>query len=71
MFLSKVLGLLVLLVASGLLYDLAASPEFHALRVSVSGNSLLTAQEVEAASSVTGANLFRSEERRVGKECRL
>ena len=56
--LTKLFGLAVLLGASGLMYDVASSPELRATRVSVTGNRLLSAPEVEAAAAVTGLNLF-------------
>jgi hypothetical protein len=56
--LSKLLGLAVLLAASGLMYDVASSPELRVSRVSVVGNRLMSAAEVETAAGVTGLNLF-------------
>ena len=56
--LSKLLGLAVLLAASGLMYDVASSPELRVSRVSVVGNQLMSAAEIEAAAGVTGLNLF-------------
>jgi cell division septal protein FtsQ len=52
------LGLAILLGTSGLLYHVASSPEFRVSRVSVEGNRLLTAAEVEAVASVSGVNVF-------------
>src|SRR5918912_1479655 len=56
--LSKLVGLAVLLGASALLYHLASSPEFTISGVSVGGNRVLTAGEIEAAASATGLNIF-------------
>jgi cell division protein FtsQ len=58
MLLSKLVGLAVLLSASALLYDLASSPEFTISGVSVGGNRVLAAGEIEAAASATGLNVF-------------
>lgn len=56
---TKVVALAALLWSSGLLYDVASSQEFRPARVVVSGNNLLGAEEVEAALSLDGANLFQ------------
>lgn len=56
--LTKLLGLGLLLGASGLLYDLASSPRLQVSRVSVTGSRLLQPAEVEAAAAVDGLNLF-------------
>jgi cell division septal protein FtsQ len=40
------------------MYDLVSSPEFSISRVTVAGNKLLTAGEVEAAASASGLNAF-------------
>jgi hypothetical protein len=69
--LSKLVGLAVLLGASGLLYDLASSPEFQVSRVSVAGNRLLTAEELEATASVGGRNLFWIRRSDVSQRLRL
>jgi cell division septal protein FtsQ len=55
---SKLIGLAVLFGLSGLMYDLVSSPEFSISRVTVAGNGLLTAGEVEAAASASGLNVF-------------
>jgi cell division septal protein FtsQ len=69
--LSKLVGLAVLLGASGLMYDLVSSPEFSVSRVSVAGNALLTAGELEATASVTGTNLFWIRRADLGQRLRL
>jgi len=46
------------MAASAALYDLASSPIFQVSHVSVSGNRLLTDDEIEAVASAGGLNLF-------------
>jgi hypothetical protein len=48
----------VLVGAGSLLSYLASSPELEVARVSVAGNNILTAQDVEATAGVTGVNLL-------------
>ena len=55
---SKLLALLLLVGASGLLYYVAASDDFRIATVAVSGARLLTPGEVEAAAAVSGINIF-------------
>jgi cell division septal protein FtsQ len=56
--LARMLGLVALLALSGLLYDTATSPEFRIRQVTVSGNHLLTTDEVLAVAAVQGTNSF-------------
>jgi len=56
--LGRILALFALLGVSGLLYDVAASPDFRVRQVSVSGNHLLSSDEVLSAAGVQGANVF-------------
>jgi cell division septal protein FtsQ len=56
--LGRILALFALLGVSGLLYDVAASPDFRARQVSVSGNHLLSGDEVLGAAALQGANVF-------------
>lgn len=55
---GRLLALAALLGVSGLLYDVAASPDFRVRQVSVSGNHLLSSDEVLAAAAVQDANVF-------------
>ena len=55
---TRLLALLLLSAASGLLYHVATSDEFRITAVRVSGNQLLAASELEAAAAVSGANIF-------------
>ncbi|HYU19147.1 MAG TPA: FtsQ-type POTRA domain-containing protein [Chloroflexota bacterium] len=56
--LAKLLALLLLFAASGLLYHVATSDGFRVTRVAVAGNQLLSASELEATAAVDGANIF-------------
>jgi len=55
---GRILALAALLGVSGLLYDVAASPDFRVRQVSVTGNHLLSSDEVLAAAAVQGVNVF-------------
>jgi cell division protein FtsQ len=52
------LALALLSAASGLLYDVATSDDFRIAEVIVAGNQLLSANDLEAAAAVSGANIF-------------
>ena len=56
--LARLLALLLLSGASGLLYHVATSDGFRIGGVVVAGNQLLTAGEVEVAAAVRGMNIF-------------
>jgi cell division septal protein FtsQ len=56
--LVKLVGVAALLGCLGLLYDGAASPAFRVQHVAVSGNRLLSAEEVLDAAAVQGMNVF-------------
>ncbi|MDP8925048.1 MAG: FtsQ-type POTRA domain-containing protein [Chloroflexota bacterium] len=55
---SRLVALILLFGASGLLYHVAASDNFRITSVVVSGTRLLSSSEVEAAASVSGVNIF-------------
>lgn len=55
---SKLIALLLLVGASGLLYHVAASDDFRIGSVVVTGTRLLSAGEVETAAAVSGINIF-------------
>ncbi len=55
---TKLLGLLALLGILGLLYDGAAAPAFRVQQVAVSGNHLLSPEEIVDAAAVQGMNVF-------------
>ena len=55
---QQIVGLAVLWGASSLLYDVVSSPDFRIGRVSVTGNRLLTSEEVELTASASGLNVF-------------
>jgi len=57
-FLTRLLAILLLLGASGLLYHVATSDEFRVASVVVAGNRLVPASQLEAAASVYGVNIF-------------
>lgn len=55
---AKLLAVLLLFGASGLLYHVAASDDFRIASVAVTGTRLLTNGEVEATAAVSGINIF-------------
>ncbi len=55
---SKLIALILLFGASGLLYHVAASDDFRITTVVVRGTRLLSDGEVEAATAVSGVNIF-------------
>jgi cell division septal protein FtsQ len=55
---TKLIALLLLSGASGLLYHVATSDEFRITRVRVAGNQLVPGSELETAAAVSGANIF-------------
>jgi cell division protein FtsQ len=55
---TKLIALLLLFGASGLLYHVAASDDFRIVSVVVRGTRLLSDSEVEAAAAVSGINIF-------------
>ncbi len=55
---SKLIALILLFGASGLLYHVAASDDFRITSVVVRGTRLLSDGEVEAAAAVSGINIF-------------
>jgi hypothetical protein len=69
--LSKLVGLALFLALGGLVYWVASSPEFSASRVSIAGNRLMTAGELEAVASVSGVNLFWLRPAELGQRLRL
>jgi cell division protein FtsQ len=69
--LSKLVGLAVLWGASSLLYDVVSSPDFTIGRVSVTGNRLLTPEEVELTASASGLNVFWIRRAELGRRLQL
>ena len=63
---TKLLALLPLFGASGLLYHVAASDGFRIERIVVIGSRLVTAAEIERSAAVTGLNIFWVREEEVG-----
>jgi len=63
---TKMLALLLLFGASGLLYHVAASDGFRIERVVVIGSQLIPAAEIERSAAVTGLNIFWVREEEVG-----
>ena len=55
---SKLIALILLFGASGLLYHVAASDDFRITSVVVTGTQLLSESEVETAAAVSGINIF-------------
>lgn len=55
---SKLIALILLFAASGLLYHVAASDDFRITSVVVTGTRLLSDSEVETAAAVSGINIF-------------
>jgi len=63
---TKLLALILLFGASGLLYHVAASDGFRIEKVVVVGSQLVPSAEIERAASVTGLNIFWVREEEVG-----
>ena len=63
---AKLIALLLLFGASGLLYHVAASDGFRIERVVVIGTQMIPAAEIERAAAVTGLNIFWVREEEVG-----
>ncbi len=63
---TKLLALVLLFGASGLLYHVAASDGFRIERVVVIGSQLIPAGEIERSAAVTGLNIFWVREEEVG-----
>ncbi|MFN8637765.1 MAG: cell division protein FtsQ/DivIB [Chloroflexota bacterium] len=63
---TKLLALILLFGASGLLYYVAASDGFRIERVVVVGSQLVPSAEIERAAAVTGLNIFWVREEEVG-----
>jgi cell division protein FtsQ len=55
---TKLIAVLLLSAASGLLYHVATSDDFRIAEVIVAGNQLLSESDLEAAAAVSGANIF-------------
>jgi cell division septal protein FtsQ len=64
--LTKLLALILLFGASGLLYHVAASDGFRVERVVVVGSQMVPAAEIEQSAAVTGLNIFWVKEQEVG-----
>ena len=56
---ARLLAIVLLCSASGLLYHVASAEEFRVARVVVAGNELVSAAELEVTAAVDGANIFR------------
>lgn len=63
---TRLIALLLLFGASGLLYHVAASDDFRIASVVVTGAELVPAAEVEQIAAVTGLNIFWLREEEVG-----
>jgi cell division protein FtsQ len=63
---TKLLALVLLFGASGLLYHVAASDGFRIERVVVIGSQLIPAADIERSAAVTGLNIFWVREEEVG-----
>ncbi|MCC7370000.1 MAG: cell division protein FtsQ/DivIB [Chloroflexi bacterium] len=63
---ARLLALMLLFGASGLLYYVAASDGFKIERVVVLGSQLVPPDEIESAAAVTGLNIFWLKEEEVG-----
>lgn len=63
---TKLLAVILLFGASGLLYHVAASDAFVIREVAVAGSQLVPSAEIERASAVTGLNVFWIREEEVG-----
>jgi cell division septal protein FtsQ len=64
---TKLIAMLLLFGASGLLYHVAASDGFRIERVVVVGAQLIPAAEIERTAAVTGLNIFWVREEEVGR----
>ncbi|MCC6174646.1 MAG: cell division protein FtsQ/DivIB [Chloroflexi bacterium] len=64
---TKLLALLLLFGASGLLYHVAASDDYRIALVSVTGAALLPTAEIESTAGVTGINIFWVRQEEVGR----
>ena len=65
-FVTKLLALILLFGASGLLYHVAASDGFRIERVVVVGSQLVPSAEIERTAAVAGLNIFWVREEEVG-----
>ena len=63
---TKLLALILLFGASGLLYHVAASDGFRIERVVVVGSQLISSAEIEQTAAVAGLNIFWVREEEVG-----
>jgi cell division septal protein FtsQ len=63
---TKLLALILLFGASGLLYHVAASDDFRIGRVVVVGSQLVPSAEIEHTAAVAGLNIFWVREEEVG-----
>src|SRR4051794_14064857 len=63
---AKLIALLLLFGASGLLYHVAASDGFRIERVVVVASNLVPAAEIERSAAVTGLNIFWVRDEEVG-----
>ncbi len=63
---TKLLALILLFGASGLLYHVAASDDFRIERVVVVGSQLVPSAEIERTAAVAGLNIFWVREEEVG-----
>ena len=63
---TKLLALILLFGASGLLYHVAASDDFRIARVVVVGSQLIPSAEIERTAAVAGLNIFWVREEEVG-----
>jgi cell division protein FtsQ len=63
---TKLIAVILLFGASGLLYHVAASDGFRIERVVVTGSLLVPSAEIERAAAVTGLNIFWVREEEVG-----
>ena len=67
---TKLIALLLLFGASGLLYHVAASDDFRIAAVAVSGTRLLSDGEIETAAAVSGVNIFWLKQEEVARRLR-
>ncbi len=63
---TKLIAVILLFGASGLLYHVAASDGFRIERIVVIGSQLVPPAEIESAAAVTGLNIFWVREEEVG-----
>jgi cell division protein FtsQ len=63
---TKLIAVILLFGASGLLYHVAASDGFRIERVVVTGSQLVPPEEIERAAAVTGLSIFWVREEEVG-----